>query len=100
MVKLGSNLPGIRDLSSLETLGKRSIPHSVKSAYLALFMAQQRKDMLLMEKERLDKKQKQIDGKLTLIKKEMDRLVEIVEKTKKNNPDSRGEKNKRIVISY
>jgi len=100
MLKLGTNLPGIHDLSSLETLGKRSIPHSVKSAYLALFMAQQHKDRLLTERERLDKKQKQINGKLVLIKREIDHLKELVGKAEKNNPNPTGEKNKRTVISY
>ncbi|MBU4370207.1 hypothetical protein KKG58_05695 [Patescibacteria group bacterium] len=101
MSKLSSSLPGVHDVSSLETIGRRSIPHSAKSAFLSLFMHQNRKDGLITEKQRLEKKRKQIDQKLAVIKKEMNRLFQIAQKQEKNNPEP-VQKNKagKTVISY
>lgn len=113
MPKLSSGLSGVHDIHSLETLGKRSIPHSAKSAFLALFMHQNYRDRLIVEKERLERQGKRISQKLLANKKEIEQLLEVALGQEKNNPGPEfrekitatagsrlGGKNKKTVISY
>ncbi|MDP3043375.1 MAG: hypothetical protein Q8N21_03155 [bacterium] len=77
MEKINANLSGIHDLKSAGSTGLRSIPHSSKSAFLDLYMRQNKRDRLEKEKIRLQKKGKQIDKNLTVINTGMAKLLKI-----------------------
>ena len=77
MEKIAATLSGIHDLKSLNSIGRRSIPPSQKSAFLDLYMRQNERDRLVKEKIRLRKTGVQINKKLTVINKGMAKLLKI-----------------------
>ena len=88
--KTSAGLSGIHRLKTLSSIGKGSLPPSVKSAFLDLYMRQSAKDRLLQEKNRLVKekkrlqeKEKQINQNLAEINKRMDELFKLATKTSK-----------------
>lgn len=77
MEKIAATLSGIHDVKSLNSIGRRSIPPSAKSAFLDLYMRQNERDRLEKEKLRLRKTGDQVNKKLTVINKGMAKLLKI-----------------------
>lgn len=77
MEKIAANLPGIHNLRSLNSTGRRSIPPSAKSAFLDLYMRQNERDRLAKEKTRLQKREEQINKNLVVINQGMAKLLKI-----------------------
>jgi hypothetical protein len=77
MEKIAANLPGVHNLRSLSSTGRRSIPPSAKSAFLDLYMRQNERDRLTKEKTRLQKRREQINKNLTVINQGMAKLLKI-----------------------
>ena len=77
MEKIAATLSGIHELKSLNSIGRRSIPPSAKSAFLDLYMRQNERDRLMKEKIRLRKTGAQVNKKLTAINHGMAKLLKI-----------------------
>lgn len=69
-----TDVSGLRDIRSLQTSGRRSIPRVQSSAYLDLYMLQMAKDRLEKEAALLIKRGQAIEKRLSEIQKQMDSL--------------------------
>ena len=69
-----TDVSGLRDIRSLHTSGRRSIPRVQSSAFLDLYMLQKAKDRLEKEAALLIKRGQAIEKRLSEIQKQMDSL--------------------------
>lgn len=72
-----SEIRGLRNIRSMRSTGKNSIPKNQSSAYLDLYMLNIEKKRLLKEDESLSIRKDTIRKRLKEIKLEMDRLQEV-----------------------
>lgn len=103
MPKGATLLSGLRDIRSMHSTKKRSIPRMQSSVHLELYMLHKEKDRLEKELCILDKRKKSIRGRIGEIGSEMDKLQK-AEETR--NPrigrigKTLGKDWKRLPISY
>ncbi len=69
-----SDISGLRNVRSMRSTGKRSIPRVQSSAYLDLYMLRKEKDRLEKEVYILDKRKNGIQKRLDEINTEMEKL--------------------------
>lgn len=69
-----TDVSGLREIRSLHTSGRRSIPRVQSSAYLDLYMLQKAKDRLEKEAALLIKRGQAIEKRLREIQKQMESL--------------------------
>ncbi len=69
-----SDISGLRNVRSMHSTGKRSIPRVQSSAYLDLYMLRKEKDRLEKEVYILDKRKNGIQKRLDEINTEMEKL--------------------------
>jgi len=74
MVRGVTELSGLRDIRTMHSTKKRSIPQLQSSTYLDLYMLRKEKDRLEKEVYILDKRKKGIQKRLDEIIIEMDKL--------------------------
>jgi len=72
-----SDISGLRNIRSMRSTGKNSIPKNQSSAYLDLYMLNIEKKRLLKEDESLSIRKDTIRKRLEEIKLQMDRLQEV-----------------------
>lgn len=72
-----SEIRGLRNIRSMRSTGKNSIPKNQSSAYLDLYMLNIEKKRLLKEDESLSIRKDTIKKRLEEIKLQMDRLQEV-----------------------
>ncbi len=72
-------MPGIRDIKSIHSVGARSIPKVQRSSYLELYMLRREKDKLEKEIFALDKRRSAAHRQLNGINKRIERLQEEVQ---------------------
>jgi len=87
-----SDISGLRNISSMHSTGKRSLPKNQSAAYLDLYMLNMEKQRLLKEDERLSIRKDTIRKRLEEIKLQIDRLQEVkaIVKTNRNVGSSEG----------
>lgn len=104
MEKIAANLPGVHNLRSLSSTGRRSIPPSTKSAFLDLYMRQNERDRLTKEKTRFQKRKEQVNQNLTVINKRMTKLLKIATKGSKRlskiGEEAYSKSGKHTVLEY
>jgi len=71
-----SDISGLRNIRSMHSTGKRSLPKNQTSAYLDLYMLNKEKERLLKEDERLSMRKDTIKKRLEEMELEMNRLQE------------------------
>lgn len=76
MVRSVSDISGLRNIRSMHSTGKRSIPKNQSSAYLDLYMLNKEKERLLKEDERLSMRKDTIKKRLEEMELEMNKLQE------------------------
>lgn len=69
-----SDISGLRNIRSMHSTGKRSIPRVASSAYLDLYMLRKEKERLEKEDAILEKRKAGIQKRLDDIRKEMEVL--------------------------
>jgi len=69
-----SDISGLRNVRSMHSTGKRSIPRVASSAYLDLYMLRKEKERLEKEDSILEKRKAGIQKRLEDVKKEMEVL--------------------------
>jgi len=74
MLKGVTEVTGLRDIRTMHSSKKRSIPRAQSSAYLDLYMLRKEKDRLEKEVYNLDKRKKNIQKRIDEINAEMDKL--------------------------
>jgi putative cell wall-binding protein len=74
MGRSATELRGLREIRTMTSSQKRSIPRVQSSAYLDLYILSKEKDRLEKEVCNLDKRKKSIQKRLDEINAEMDRL--------------------------
>jgi len=74
MVRGVTELSGLRDIRTMHSSKKRSIPRVQSSAYLDLYMLRKEKDRIEKEVYILDKRKKGMQKRLDEINTEMDKL--------------------------
>jgi len=74
MVKGVTEVSGLRDIRTMHSSKKRSIPRVQSSAYLDLYMLRKEKDRLEKEVYILDKRKKNIQKRIDEVNTEMDKL--------------------------
>ena len=79
-----SDLRGLRNIRSMRSSGKNSIPKNQSSAYLDLYMLNIEKRRLLKEDENLSTRKDTIRKRLEEIKLQMDSLQEVKDIVKNN----------------
>ena len=84
MGKNTGDLRGLRNIRSMRSTGKNSIPKNQSSAYLDLYMLNIEKKRLLKEDEGLSIRKDTIRKRLKEIKLQMDRLQEVKDMVKAN----------------
>jgi len=84
MVRSVSDISGLRNIRSMHSTGKRSLPKNQSSTYLDLYMLNKEKERLLKEDERLSMRKDTIRKRLEEIKLQMDRLQEVKDMVKAN----------------
>ena len=67
---------GLREIRTIQSLKRSSMPKSQSSSYLDLYMMKREKDRLEKETFTLEKKRRAIQTRIDEIDKEMDRLQE------------------------
>jgi len=77
MVRGATELSGLREIKTMHSSKKRSIPRVQSSAYLDLYMLRKEKDRLEKEVCILDKRRKSIQKRLDEINTEMEKLEKI-----------------------
>lgn len=77
MAKTAVNLSGLHSINSLQSIGRRSIPVTPKSAFLDLFVLQNQRERLSKEKAMLRARRKQVDKRLAGVGKGMNKLLKI-----------------------
>ncbi len=79
-----SDIKGLRNIRSMRSTGKNSIPKNQSSAYLDLYMLNIEKKRLQKEDEGLSIRKDTIRKRLEEIKLQMDRLQEVKDMVKAN----------------
>lgn len=74
MARRVTELSGLRDIRTMHSSRKRSIPRVQSSAYLDLYMLRKEKNRLEKEVYILDKRKKTIQKRIDEINAEMDKL--------------------------
>ena len=87
MVRGVTELSGLREIRTMHSSKKRSIPRVQSSAYLDLYMLQKEKDRLEKEMCILDKRKKSTQKRLDEIDVEMKKLEEAETRGQQANPD-------------
>lgn len=67
-------MPGIRDIKSIHSVGARSIPKVQRSSYLELYMLRREKDKLEKEIFALDKRRNAANRQLNSINNRIEKL--------------------------
>jgi len=67
-------MPGVRDIKSIHSVGARSIPKVQRSSYLELYMLRREKDRLEKEIFALDKRRSAANRQLDSINKRIEKL--------------------------
>lgn len=88
MVRGATELSGLREIRTMHSSKKRSIPRVQSSTYLDLYMLRKEKDRLEKEMCNLDKRRKSIQKRLDEINAEMDKLQKAEPRKPKGNPES------------
>ena len=86
MVRGATELSGLREIRTMHSSKKRSIPRVQSSAYLDLYMLRKEKDRLEKEVYILDKRKKGMQKRLNEIDVEMERLEKAEAKGRQDNP--------------
>lgn len=86
MVKGVTELSGLREIRTLHSAKKRSIPRVQSSTYLDLYMLKKEKDRLEKEIYVLDKRKKSMQKRLDEIDAEMKKLEEAEPRRSQANP--------------
>jgi len=76
-------LPSIRDIKSIHSIGARSIPKVQRSSYLELYMLRREKDRLERELFALDKRRDAANRQLDGINKRIEKLQKEVQEEQK-----------------
>jgi predicted nucleic acid-binding Zn-ribbon protein len=104
MVRGATELSGLRDIRTLHSSKKRSIPRVQSSAYLDLYMLQKEKDRLEKEVHIVDKRKKNIQKRIEEINTEMDKLEKAEAMKREATPEgfkkSSGKDWKKIPLKY
>lgn len=87
MVRGVTELSGLREIKSMHSSKKRSIPRVQSSAYLDLYMLRKEKDRLEKEIYILDKRKKSLQKRMDEIDAEMKKLQEAEAKRREANPE-------------
>lgn len=103
-----SDISGLRNIRSMHSTGKRSIPRVAGTAYLDLYMLQKEKERLEKEDAILEKRKAAIQKRLEDIKKEIEILKALEEKGKGRqadrkeivNEESQEKRWKKMSLSY
>lgn len=99
-----SDISGLRNIRSMHSMGKRSIPRVASSAYLDLYMLRKEKERLEKEDAILGKRKAGIQKRLEDIKKEMEVLEGLAQKEKGQQDRCRKEPQekrwKRMPLGY
>ncbi len=103
-----SDISGLRNIRSMHSAGKRSIPRVASSAYLDLYMLQKEKERLEKEDTILEKRRVAIQKKLEDIKKEEEVLEKLSQQEKECQnrhgeivrEDPQEKKWKKMALSY
>lgn len=72
-----TEIGGLRDIKTLQSSKKRSIPRVQNPAYLDLYMLYKERDRLEKELYVLDKRKKNIQKRLKEVSSEMDKLEKV-----------------------
>ena len=80
-----TDVSGLRDIRSLHTSGRRSMPRVQSSAYLDLYMLQKAKDRLEKEAALLAKRNQAIQKRLAEIQKQMQGLEQSARSERPSN---------------
>ena len=88
MVRSATELSGLREIRTMHSSKKRSIPRVQSSAYLDLYMLRKEKDRLEKEVCILDKRRKGIQKRLDEINAEMERLEKTEARGAEGNHES------------
>ena len=67
-------MPGVRDIKSIHSVGARSIPKVQRSSYLELYMLRREKDRLEKEMFALDKRRNAANKQLNSINNRIEKL--------------------------
>ncbi len=86
MLRGVTELSGLREIRTMHSSKKRSIPRVQSSAYLDLYMLRKEKDRLEKEVYILDKRKKGMQKRLDEIDVEMERLEKAEAKSRQDNP--------------
>ncbi|MBU4319405.1 MAG: hypothetical protein KKF30_19260 [Proteobacteria bacterium] len=107
MPNLASNLPGLHEVSTLHSVGLRSIPSTPKSAFLELYLRQNEKERLIKQEKRATRQEKQFRGKLASLDKTMAKLFKTASAVMKGQniasvleKNDSPEKRKGMVLGY
>ena len=87
MVRGVTELSGLREIKSMHSSKKRSIPRVQSSAYLDLYMLRKEKDRVEKEIYILDKRKKSLQKRMDEINAEMKKLEEAEAKRREANPE-------------
>lgn len=82
-----SDISGLRNIRSMHSAGKRSIPRVAGTAYLDLYMLQKEKERLEKEDAVLEKRKAAIQKRLDDVNKEIEMLKALEEKEKGRQAD-------------
>ena len=103
-----SDISGLRNIRSMHSAGKRSIPRVASSAYLDLYMLRKEEERLEKEDAVLEKRKAAIQKRLEDIKKEIEILKALEEQEKGHqagpkevtNEESQEKRWKKMSLSY
>lgn len=87
MVRGPAELSGLRNIKTMLSSKKRSIPRVQSSAFLDLFILRKEKDRLEKEVYLLEKRKKGIKKRIEEINAEMDKLEKAEAKRRLENPN-------------
>ena len=85
-----TELSGLREIKTMHSSKKRSIPRVQSSAYLDLYMLRKEKDRLEKEVYILEKRKKGIQKRIDEISAEMDKLEKAEPKRREAKPERLG----------
>lgn len=104
MVRGATELSGLREIRTMHSGKKRSIPRVQSSAYLDLYMLRKEKDRLEKESYILEKRKKGIQKRIDEISAEMDKLEKAEAKRGEAKPERlripSGKEWKRMPLKY
>jgi chromosome segregation ATPase len=76
-------MPGVRDIKSIHSVGARSIPKVQRSSYLELYMLRREKDRLEKEIFALDKRRNAANRQLNSINNRIEKLQKEIHEEQK-----------------